>query len=171
MKLEHLFERSISSVSKKDIERFGKLQSQDDINSDDIRPEKYKEIINKISKNIRGGKIKIYRAIELEPHKPLQDGLNRRLGTSWTYDLNSAKVYRSQHRGYGDQYILEATIDEKYIDWDTTIALNTIKTRGTFENEIRLFKSTPIMLDNVYMKVGSKLVKEDIKGLKGSFRS
>lgn len=169
MKLKTLFEKSIVDVTADDIVRFKKIHQRSDIKSSDINPENVELVKRIIQRNIVGGKIKIYRAIELEPYSELSTAINRRLGIYWTYDITSAKAYRSTHRGYGEEYIIEATINEKYVDWEATIALNTIDTRGTYENEIRLFKNTPIDIDKIYLNVNGKLIDEDVSKLTGRF--
>lgn len=169
MKLTQLFERSIHTVSKRDIEKFKSMQQRSDIESHTIRTEKLGKVKASIARKIVGGKLKIYRAIELEPYAYLEQSLKRRLGIFWTHDVSSAKTYRSKHGGYGEEYVIEATIKEKYIDWEATLSLNTIASRGSYENEIRLYKNTPIEIDKIYIKVNGKLIEEDISKLKQDF--
>ena len=171
MKLEELFERSLQDVSQEDIKKFSSRQKRSDIDKSDIRLDKFKYVIDRIKDKFHNGKLTIYRAIELEPYADINTSLKRRLGIFWTHDIGSARTYRSPHRGYGDEYIIQAVIDEKYIDWDATIALNTIKARGKYENEIRLFKNTPIKVTKIYSSTNGKLEKVDTNKLSRNFIS
>lgn len=164
MKVQDLFERALSSVTGGDIDWMKRVGAGTDYNSDDINPEETERIKKKIEKFIRGGRIKIYRAVEFVDD-PITS-LNRKpvLGTSWTYDLGAAKVYRSH--GHGDEYIIEAEIKEKFINWDDTIALNSIRVRGDYEREIRLFKGTPIKIKRIYKVEGNALQEVDISEIK-----
>lgn len=165
MNLKDLFERSLKRVSYKDIERFKKnIGTQDDLNPEDIDIERFDRVKEKISEFIRGGKIKIYRGVNsVEPftERLLKKGV---LGKSWTYDMGSARSYRGSD--YGDDYIIQSEIDERYIDWEATIALNTIDVRGNFEREIRMVKGTPIKIERVYMLDGKMLRQMDDSEIK-----
>ena len=165
MKVKDLFERSLGKVSYRDIERFKKNTGQEsDLDPKDIDIERFDRVKEKIAGFIRGGKIKIYRGVNsVEPftEKLLKKGV---LGKSWTYDMGSARSYRGND--YGDDYIIQSEIDERYIDWDATIALNTIDVRGNFEREIRMVKGTPIKIERVYLMDGKMLRQLDDSEIK-----
>jgi len=166
MKVKQLFERSLSRVSYRDIERFKKnTNKQSDLDTKDIDIERFDRVKEKIMKHIRSGKIKIYRGVNSV--EPLTSSLlkKRTLGQSWTYDMGAARSYRDTP--YGDDYIIQSEIDERHIDWEATIALNTIDVRGNFEREIRMVKGTPIKLERIYIMDGKMLRQVDDSEVKG----
>ena len=94
------------------------------------------------------GGIKIYREITVGPdwldHLKKQ---GKRLGIYWSWDDEAAEAH------WGDpskknSALLEVEIDEKYVDWETTLQLNSHPYYKQ-EKEIRLFKNTPIVLKNL----------------------
>jgi hypothetical protein len=156
MKLKQLFERSLSKVSYRDVERFKRnTEERPDLDPKNIDIDKFDRVKEKIMGFIRSGKIKIYRGVNSV--EPITKELlkKRTLGQSWTYDMGSARSYRGSN--YGDDYILQAEIDERYIDWEETIALNTVDVRGNFEREIRMVKGTPMKIERVYAVDGKQL--------------
>jgi len=161
MKLRDLFERSIASVTQDDIEKFSKYHTEPDIPKDAVEPEMFMKVKKNLMKNIRGGKINLYRAIMLIGD--LDNSLNTRLGMHWSYDKETAMSLRDQSGGHGEEYILEIEINEQYVNWDATIALATIKVRSNYEREIRLYKNTPVKIINIY-KDGKKIDITSIKG-------
>ncbi len=93
-------------------------------------------------------KIRIYRAISVNDnwieHLKTQ---GKRLGIYWSWDYGSAEP----HWGYGkinNIAIIEAEIHEMYIDWKTTLEMNTNPV-FSHEKEIRLFKNTPIQIKSI----------------------
>jgi hypothetical protein len=165
MKLKQLFERSLTKVSYRDVERFKRnTEERPDLDPKNIDIDKFDRIKEKIMGFIRNGKIKIYRGVN--SFDPITKELlkKRTLGQSWTYDMGSARSYRGSN--YGDDYILQAEIDERYIDWEETIALNTIDTRGNFEREVRMVKGTPIKIQRVYLVNGKLLDQVDDSEIK-----
>ena len=158
MKLKTLFERSINAVSFDDIKRFKRYNKETDINSDDIEDTGFAKARDKINKYIRNGKIIIYRSIMVIGGT---EGVKKRLGTSWAYDIGSAKSYKDNTGGHGTEYIIQAEINEKYVDWDATLSLGTISIRGTYEKEIRLFKRTPLNVVRMYEVRGGLLTQLD----------
>jgi len=90
------------------------------------------------------GKIPIYRVMVTDDR--FFDNLlkrNPRLGIFWSYKKEAAEP----HWGYGQkdknyEILIESEIDEKYVDWIDTIALNAHPIYKE-ECEIRLFKNTP----------------------------
>jgi len=59
--------------------------------------------------------------------------------------------------------IIEAEIDEKYVDWKTTFELN-MHSNYSEEKEIRLFKNTPIQIKSI--KINDKEINILILGNK-----
>jgi hypothetical protein len=90
-------------------------------------------------------KITLYRAITVDnnwlQHLKTQ---GKRLGIYWSWDSDGAETH------WGDpskknEAVIEAEIDEKYVDWKTTFEMN-MNPNFSEEKEIRLFKNTPIKL-------------------------
>lgn len=114
---------------------------------EDILYERVYNIIDTISYEINNGKIKIYRAITVNDNwleHLKKEG--KRLGIYWAWDYDFADTH------WGDfskpnLLIIEAEIDEKYIDWYGTIDINLRFDMA--EKEIRLFKNTPIKIINL----------------------
>ena len=148
MKITQLDERSIHNVTNKDIERYSVTNSEDDI--EDVDHTLYDEAKERLQKHIKGGKIVLFRGIELygDPIEALLQ--NKNIGTSWTYNANSARVYRST--GYATEYVIAAVMDERWIDWESTLSLNMIPSRRNVEREIRLFKNTPVRIMSLYRR-------------------
>ncbi len=93
-------------------------------------------------------KITIYRAMTVDDnwieHLKSQ---GKRLGIYWTWEENAAET----HWGDYDKKrtaIIEALIDEKYVDWVNTFEVN-IHPSSEEEKEIRLFKNTPLNIKSI----------------------
>lgn len=110
------------------------------------------ELIDNI--DISSGKIKIYRHMKVDINwinHLLKKG--KRLGIYWSWDEDSAFPH------WGDinkpiLAIIESEIDERYVDWIETLKQNT-DPRYKEEKEIRLFKNTPIKINNIILKDSS----------------
>lgn len=103
---------------------------------------------HKIYQLIKDHKIEIYRAIVVdsnwEKHLLTQ---GKHLGIYWAWDIKCADA----HWGYDSSKrtaILTAIIDERLVDWKTTMEQNShLDYFG--EREIRLVKNTPIKLKSI----------------------
>jgi len=93
-------------------------------------------------------KITLYRAITVDnnwlQHLKTQ---GKRLGIYWSWDSGGAETH------WGDsskknEAVIEAEIDEKYVDWETTFEMN-MNPYYSEEKEIRLFKNTPIKIKSI----------------------
>lgn len=153
------------------------MTSSDNIDSDDVDEddpefkkyleewiaERFYDIKSDIQHVIKGNKIKIFREMTIPQGKIewLEHLANKgkRLGIYWSFDISSAEAHWGQG---GNQYLLISKINAKYVDWEDTILLNMSYDIGSTENEIRLFKNTPIKLDAVY----KNRKKQDISILK-----
>jgi hypothetical protein len=105
------------------------------------------------------GKLRIYRALLVG-----EDYLNhlisqgKHLGIYWTLDKNLADVYGSDGRirhtktSNGLIVVIEADIHEDYIDWERTLFARIDHEYGDREEEITLFKGTPIKILYLYDK-------------------
>lgn len=93
-------------------------------------------------------KIKLYRAIRVDNnwlnHLKTQ---GKRLGIYWTWNENSAETHWGDY-SKENEALIEIEIDEKYINWYKTLEMN-MNSNFHEENEIRLFKNTPIKLKSI----------------------
>lgn len=111
--------------------------------------------------NYRSNKITIFRAITVDnnwlQHLKTQ---GKRLGIYWSWSSDGAETH------WGDptkknEAVIEAEIDEKYVDWKTTFEMN-MHPNFHEEKEIRLFKNTTIQIKSI--KINDKEI--DISILK-----
>lgn len=118
-----------------------------------------KNILNKIDES---GNINIEREITVKKEwfDKLNNGEVKRLGIYWSHDFGSSV--------YGDEFdflvVLHSKINEKHINWGQTIFQNI--TYIDSENEITLFKNTPISLYKIEYK---KRDDKDFKLLNPSY--
>lgn len=110
-------------------------------------------VYNKLFNSITNGKIKIYREMKVEndyiDHLEKQ---GKHLGVYWTLDKSSVGTYFDSGYEFTKdtiKIIIESEIQEKYINWDITIKMNIDLTVGNKENEIRLFKGTPLKIISI----------------------
>lgn len=133
--------------------RYEDLEDEDDLEQakEEIRvemEENFYDAENKIYKLIKDHKLEIYRAIEVdsnwEKHLLTQ---GKHLGIYWAWDVKCAEA----HWGWSAKRrtaVLTAEIDERLIDWKTTMELNSHPDYFE-EREIRLVKNTPIKLKSI----------------------
>lgn len=98
-----------------------------------------------IYNNIHNDNIHIYRAITVDDDwiEHLQKQ-GRRLGIYWSYESNGAITHWGNYNKPKTAFIT-AIINQKYVDWKTTLELNTDPVYSE-EKEIRLYKNTPIKI-------------------------
>lgn len=123
--------------------------------------EKLNYHIRSIESNISDGKIKIYRAMKVgvDYIKHLESQGNR-LGIYWTVDKNLADVYNghggvnhpTNYVGDSATVIFETTVNENHINWEKTLFARMNQRFGDDEEEITLFKGTPLKIDLIYDK-------------------
>jgi hypothetical protein len=103
-------------------------------------------IYDKIDYN--SGNITLYRAITVDDnwlnHLKTQ---GKRLGIYWSWDDGAADTHWGDY-SKKNVAVIEIEINEKYIDWKTTLEMN-MNPNYTDEKEIRLFKNTPIKLKSI----------------------
>ena len=108
-------------------------------------------VIYTIKRYIKNGVISIWRVMTVSD-KWLSELPNsgNRLGEYWSYEEDSAEA----HWGSSETNVvkLKTTVSEKYIDWQQTIAANIDPAIGEDEKEIRLFKNTPIKIEEVLIE-------------------
>jgi hypothetical protein len=104
--------------------------------------------INVFDKINQFNNIIIYRMITVDDdwlhHLKVQ---GKRLGIYWTWDENYAEAYGGDYNKK-NMALITAEINEKYIDWLTTISMN-IHPYFCEEREIRLFKNTPLNIKSI----------------------
>lgn len=153
------------SISGASVDKF--LQTADDYDKSLFVKFAISEIVNRIddakrniTSNIESGKLRIYRAMLVG-----EDYLNhlisqgKHLGIFWTLDKDLADVYNSS--GYvshktdvnnSSTVVIETEISEDYIDWEQTLLARIDIDYGDKEEEITLFKGTPIKILYLYDK-------------------
>ena len=93
---------------------------------------------------ISAGYIDIYRVMRVSDKwidHIKTDG--KRLGEYWTYDENSAEAHWGNNL---PNYVkIMTTVKEEYVDWETSFEMN-MHPKYSTENEIRLYKNTPIKI-------------------------
>lgn len=121
----------------------------------------FENFYNSIDDLINNDKLKIYRKMTVDEnwidHLKLQ---GKRLGEYWSWERESAESH------WGDsskkcEVCIESEINEKYVNWDYTIWMNTHPNYSE-EKEIRLFKNTPIIIKSIEMD-GEIIDISDIK--------
>lgn len=94
------------------------------------------------------GNLYIYRAITVDDnwinHLKTE---GKRLGIYWSWNPDSAETHWGNYKK-PNIAIIEAEINEKYVNWLETFNLNMDLSLGD-ENEIRLFKNTPLKIISI----------------------
>ena len=105
-------------------------------------------IKNLLSKIKNDGTVEIYRSITVDRDwfDNLKNKKIKRLGIHWSWK-EGVSVY-GKNRDYKVE--LFSTIDEKYINWTQTVIQNIFY--GDIEDEITLFKNTPVRLTKILYK-------------------
>ena len=87
----------------------------------------------------------------------------KHLGIYWAESYNKAKEF-GMYNVSGDRHIIKIAIEDKYIDWIDTIRLRMDLSLAD-EEEIRLFKNTPIKIEALYDEAhyGKEIDITDIK--------
>lgn len=115
--------------------------------------ENLSEAITQIEEKIQNGKLILFRQMEVTQEWLENLSYNgKHLGIYWTYDKEAADAYWGKNKPF--TIIISIEIDEKYINWKETLALNMNPTYST-EKEIRLFKNTPIKINSIERVKGS----------------
>jgi hypothetical protein len=117
----------------------------------------FKNVIKNIV-NPTSGTIKIYRAMSVDKnwmeHLKTQ---GRRLGIYWSWDSDGAINYDGREKS--DEAVIECEINERYVDWESTIYQNLVLST---EREITLLKNT--RLNIIAIKINDETI--DISPLK-----
>jgi len=112
------------------------------------------------------GYVTLYRSMKVEDNylELLKTCKVKRVGIYWTWNFNKAEP----HWGYNDNnkqndIIFETKIKEEYINWIDTFRLNLEHEYYNEENEIRLFKNTPLNITNIWWNNNQINIINDIK--------
>ena len=105
------------------------------------------QAINRISDKIIDGKIAIYREINVD-QEWLENLLyqGKHLGVYWSWEKGNADSYWGKNKQY--TILISSEIDERYINWEETLYANMSPTYYE-EEEIKLFKNTPIKINSI----------------------
>lgn len=145
MKLFEAFVRKLDDVQEDDIVEF--LNTTHDPEFKYVDMDLFGKAKNRLKRET-GSILRAYRAISV--FGDIEEHLRKKnLGTSWTYDMGAAQVYRDKHQGYGDMYILRTTLSDSNVDWIKTMALNMVPVRGEYESELRLIPGKIITIDKI----------------------
>lgn len=93
-------------------------------------------------------KIRLYRAMTVDDNwlnHLKKEG--KRLGIFWSYESSGAETHWGDN-SKNNTAIIEIEIDEKYVNWVETLQLNSHPNYHE-EQEIRLFKNTPIKIERI----------------------
>lgn len=107
----------------------------------------------KFEKLIEDGQITLYRALAVESDyiNKLNNNQIKRIGRYFTYDFNKAEPHWGYNQSNKNNIIIfEIKINEEYVDWLETFRLNLEHEFYNEEDEIRLFKNTPINITNIW---------------------
>ena len=110
---------------------------------------RYDDVIDELS-NLPddNGNIKIWRRITVD-EKWLKSFKRegKRLGIYWSFEKEASEPHWGyRNKGKNILVTFEAVINEKHVDWVSTIKANLNFNTGREEKEITLFKNTPIKL-------------------------
>jgi len=73
----------------------------------------------------------------------------KRIGEYWAFEEEKAEAHWGHNGTDYSSVIFEIKINEEYIDWIETFKLNLEHENSNDESEIRLFKNTPIKIENL----------------------
>ena len=124
---------------------------------------KFYETRTMLKEFIEDGRIDIWRSLRVSGdwfEHFLKEG--KHLGIYWSFSSKAAEP----HWGYNDEkknvdVLIKSSVKEEYVDWVKTLRLNISQTSEE-EKEIRLFKNTPIKIEELY--INKKMI--DITKLK-----
>jgi len=145
---------------------------------------KLEDVIDTLSDQIdvrgSGDYVTLYRAVGISPEQTtrLLHGAGRasdlgswlehlatkgkHVGIYWADSYDKAEEFGGSNIE-GDIYILKTNVQDRYIDWYETLMLRMDITLGD-EDEIRLFKGTPLTIETIYDETGDEI---DISMLEG----
>ena len=147
----------------------------DEDENDVIQSDDFREFIkDELSKNLEeakeniyhnidyeNGKIKLYRAMTVDDnwleHLKKQ---GKRLGIYWSWDEHGAIAHWAGSQK--NTAIIESDIDEKYVNWTETLIQN-MHPNYSVEEEIRLFKNTPIKINKLYINDKQVDIDKELK--------
>lgn len=134
-----------------------------DFDPSTIRLDKYNNVVAKLNRRLKGNKFTLYRAVSIferdDPVEWIQKNSGR-IGTSWTWDKESAIPYRFKSSDWEIPYIIAAEVEPEDIDIFMTLALNLTVVRGDYEREIRLNNGAIVEIVSIgEVKLNRKKVK------------
>lgn len=105
---------------------------------------------NMVSKIKSDGTIDIWREMTVDD-KWVDDLIKtgKHLGIFWSWDERAAEAHGGKFSDNYKKIEIKSSVNEKYIDWEETIKLNMDIDLGEDEKEIRLFKNTPLKIEEL----------------------
>ncbi len=107
------------------------------------------------------GFINLYRAMTVPSDylDKLKNNRVKRIGEYWAFKPDKAEAHWGE-AGIKDEIIIESKIKEEYVDWENTFRLNLEHESFNDEEEIRLYKNTPLKILN--LKWNGEYVDEEL---------
>lgn len=127
--------------------------------------QRYDDVIDRLYDIPReNGKIRIWRVISVDDkwfeHLKTQ---GKHLGIYWAFEKNAAEAHWGHNNDNKKLYArIEALVDENKINWLDTVKVNLNFDTGEEEKEIRLFKNTPLKVEQIEIN----LEEQDISSIK-----
>jgi len=123
--------------------------------------DRYYDVVRNIRSKIKpDNRIDIWRMMTVENGwviHLMKEG--KHLGIYWSWEENAAEAHWGQSGN--NRVLIKSSIKEENIDWENTVALNMDINIGEDEKEIRLFKNTPLKIEELYMN--NKNIIDDLE--------
>lgn len=123
--------------------------------------ERLEDIYWEIKQSIQNNSIKIYREMTVDSNWIKNIYKSQRLGIYWSYKENSAHAHWADN-SKNNTIIIYSIINEKYIDWNTTIE-NNLRDDSDTEKEISLFKNTSLKILGI--KINNKFIEKGFENI------
>jgi len=152
MKIADILLENLSAINKTDMELWLKRPSIEDISPSSVNLSKFEKTKAKLEKIVRSNTIELYRAISVFDQDDIENVVKQKsnaIGTSWTYNVDNADVYRGFNPAFEKKYIIVAKVTYSNIDILATLALNMVSVRGDFEAEVRLKPNQQIRIVDI----------------------
>lgn len=106
------------------------------------------------------GKITIWREMGVPPnwleHIEKQ---GKHIGICWSWKKEAAEAHSYQSRPDWNTVLIKTSVKEEYVNWHTTYILNISPCLGEDEKEIRLYKNTPLYIEEI--EINGKTINID----------
>lgn len=124
--------------------------------------DRFYDIQDSISRITKGGYITIFREMTVRADWEKNLRKHKRLGVYWSWDEHAAEAHWGKFIKDYKKILLVSRVKERHVDWIDTFQLNINPSLGEMEQEIRLFKNTPIKIERLYIR-GKEVDISEIK--------